>query len=70
MPFGVVSVAISADGDCVVAGGGDGYVVFWKDAKSRTSTSEPPTWRSEDLGGPIIRRCLDISDDGNYVVAC
>jgi len=69
-----LSVAISADGDCVVAGtssfsGGDG-VAFWKDAKTRTSTSEIPTWRSEDLGGGIFRRCLDISDDGNYVVAC
>ncbi|MFC1505560.1 WD40 repeat domain-containing protein [Thermoproteota archaeon] len=74
-PFGVISVAISADGDCVVAGtrsfGGDnGYVAFWKDAKSRTSSSETPTWRSEDLGGGIFRRSLDISDDGNYVVAC
>jgi hypothetical protein len=69
------SVAISADGDCVVAGtqlfsGGDGDIAFWKDAKSRTSTSEIPTWRSEDLGGGIRRRCLDISADGNYVVAC
>jgi hypothetical protein len=64
------SVAISTDGDCVVAGGGDGYVTFWKDAKSRTSTSEAPSWRSENLGGQINRRCLDISDDGNYVVAC
>jgi hypothetical protein len=69
------SVAISANGDCVVAGtqlfsGGDGYVAFWKDARSRTSTDETPTWRSEDLGGGIRRRCLDISDDGNYVVAC
>ena len=72
---GYMSVAISADGDCVVAGtrsfgGGNGYVAFWKDAKSRTSSSETPTWRSEDLGGGIFRRCLDISDDGNYVVAC
>jgi WD40 repeat protein len=65
-----LSVAISADGDCVVTGGGDGYVTFWKDARSRTSTSETPTWRSEDLGGRIYRRCLDISGDGNYVVAC
>ena len=68
------SVAISADGDCVVAGtifsGDSGDIAFWKDAKSRTSSSETPTWRSEDLGGGIFRRCLDMSDDGNYVVAC
>jgi hypothetical protein len=63
------SVAISADGDCVVAGG-DGYVTFWKDARSRTSTSETPTWMSENLEGIINRGCLDISDDGNYVAAC
>jgi hypothetical protein len=69
------SVAISADGDSVVAGtlwslGSSGDIAFWKDAKSRTSSSETPTWRSEDLGGGILRRCLDLSDDGNYVVAC
>ena len=68
------SVAISADGDCVVAGthffGGDGDVSFWNNARSRTTTSETPTWKSEDLGGGIYRRCLDISDDGDCVVAC
>ncbi|MEE9458617.1 MAG: hypothetical protein V3V84_02510 [Candidatus Bathyarchaeia archaeon] len=69
------SVAISADGDSVVAGtiwvgGSSGDIAFWKNARSRTSSSETPTWRSEDLGGGISRRCLDISDDGDYVVAC
>jgi len=84
----VISVAISADGDCVVAGTSGnspsprgvvagtsgayvpvGDVVFWKNA--RTLTGNPaPTWSSVDLGGQINRRCLDISDDGNYVVAC
>lgn len=61
------SVAISADGDCVVAGGIP-HVFFWKDAKTRTSSASDPTWSSTSLG-PIDRRDLDISDDGNYVVA-
>jgi len=67
------SVAISADGDCVAIGtehplGGD--VRFWTNAKSRTPGNTDPSWTSIFLGGPIDRRCLDISDDGNYVVAC
>jgi hypothetical protein len=72
-PSGTVeSVAISADGDCVVAGtqlpsGGD--IAFWKNARSLTG-NPTPTWSSVDLTGPVLRRCLDISDDGNYVVAC
>jgi WD40 repeat protein len=72
--FVVLSIAISADGDCVAAGtdqlGVGGKVYFWKNAKTRTSASADPTWNSAVLGGPIYRRCLDISDDGNYVVAC
>ena len=60
------SVAISADGDCVAVGG-DLYVYFWKDARSLTAPYNP-TWTSVSLGS-IERRCLDISDDGNYVVA-
>jgi len=69
------SVAISADGDCVAIGttyqGGD--VRFWRNAKSRNPSipsDTDPTWTSVNLGGPIYKRCLDISDDGNYVVAC
>jgi WD40 repeat protein len=63
------SVAISADGDCVVAGGFP-HVYFWKNAKIRTSATADPTWISAALGGAIFRRCLEISDDGNYVAAC
>lgn len=63
----VLSVAISADGDGVVVGGG-GRIYYWKNAKSLTGNPNP-TWSSQNLG-PIERRCLDISDDGNYVVAC
>ncbi|WP_455369742.1 WD40 repeat domain-containing protein [[Eubacterium] cellulosolvens] len=72
-PFGVVSVAISADGDCVAAGTsypGGGEVYFWKNARTRTTSTADPTWNSVNLEGGIYHRCLDISDDGNYVVAC
>jgi len=70
------SVAISADGDCVAIGtvlSGGEDVRFWKNAKSRNPSipgDTNPTWTSVDLGGSIYKRCLDISDDGNYVVAC
>jgi WD40 repeat protein len=62
------SVGISADGDCVVAGG-EPHVYFWRNARSLTGNPSP-TWSSENLVGGIYRRCLDISNDGNYVVAC
>ena len=66
----MISVAISADGDCVVAGSSSfGAVWFFKGARTLTG-NPPPTWVSEDLHGTINRGCLDISDDGNYVVAC
>jgi len=73
-PSGTVeSVAISANGDCVVAGeyvsSGSGGIAFWKNARSQTGTPSP-TWSSVDLKGGIFRGCLDISDDGNNVVAC
>jgi len=61
------SVAISSDGDCVVAGG-DLHVYFWKNARSLTGNPSP-TWTGVDLTWNINRRCIDISDDGNYVVA-
>jgi WD40 repeat protein len=72
----VYSVAISADGDSVAAGvsgssgGPTGYgVAYWKNARTLTNPN-PPTWTSGNLGGPIGSRALDMSDDGNYVVAC
>jgi hypothetical protein len=61
------SVAISADGDSVAAGGGT-HVFFWENARSRSTATADPTWTSTALG-VIDRRCLDISDDGEYVVA-
>jgi hypothetical protein len=63
----VFSVAISADGDCIAAGTSQ-YVRFWKNARSLTGTPDP-TWTSQSLG-QIERRCLDISDNGNYIAAC
>jgi len=70
------SVAISADGDSVAAGyssqknGVTGYgVAYWKNARTLTNPN-PPTWVGWDLGGPIRSRALDMSNDGDYVVAC
>lgn len=60
------SVAISADGNSVVAGGAL-HVFFWKNAISR-SLDTAPTWVSEAYGR-IDKRCLDISADGGYVLA-
>jgi len=59
------SVAISADGNSVVAGGAS-HVFFWKNAISRSDTST--TWESKAYGR-INERCLDISADGGYVLA-
>jgi hypothetical protein len=63
------SVAISADGDSVVAGGMI-HVFYWKNARSIRGTQEP-TWQGLDVViDSYETRCLDISDDGNYVVYC
>jgi hypothetical protein len=60
------SVAISADGNSVVAGGAS-HVFFWKNAISRSSDTSF-TWESVPYG-TIYKRCLDISADGGYVLA-
>mgnify|MGYP000268171034 CR=1 FL=1 len=57
-------VAISADGECVVVGNDAGCIRYFKDATSRSGSSEQPTWRSQHLGGSVT---LDISDNGEYV---
>ncbi len=64
-----ISVAISADGN-YVAVGANGFVAFWANARSRTGSNNPATWTTVNLYGPIERRCIAISDDGNYVAAC
>jgi hypothetical protein len=42
-------------------------VAYWKNAVTLAGNPDP-TWVSVDLGGPVCGRCLDMSDDGNYVV--
>lgn len=80
----VYAVAISADGESVVAafhltpqeqasslqqqqGPPENGVAYWKNAVTLAGNPDP-TWMSGDLDGPVCGpRCLDISDDGNYV---
>ncbi len=64
----LLGVAISADGNSVAASGFGG-VYFWANARSLTGSTNPATWTSGVLGGPISRKCLAISGDGNYVLA-
>jgi WD40 repeat protein len=61
-------VAISADGNSVAASGVGG-VYFWANARSLMGSTNPASWTSGLLGGPISQKCLDISGDGNYVLA-
>jgi len=66
------SVAISAHGEDVAAAVDtfpQGRVFYWKTARALTGTPGPD-WASKNLAGAIEARCLDMSDDGNYVVAC
>lgn len=66
----LLSVAISRNGDCVAVGSNQ-RVYFWVGATSLTGTNPTtnPTWNSTSLGA-IERRCLAMSDDGNYLAAC
>ncbi|MCJ7771175.1 hypothetical protein MUP37_06345, partial [Candidatus Bathyarchaeota archaeon] len=66
----LLSVAISRNGDCVAVGSNQ-RVYFWVGATSLTGTNPTtnPTWNSTTLGA-IERRCLAMSDDGNYLAAC
>ena len=64
----LMSVAISEQGDYLVVGS-NLRVHYWIDAKNRgSSPNKNPTWQSAAYG-LIDRRCLDISDDGEYVLA-
>jgi hypothetical protein len=62
-----LSVAISADGEYVVAGDNTGHLCYFNDSKTTFGERNSPTWMSADLGGPIERGTLDMSDDGEYV---
>jgi hypothetical protein len=61
------SVAISADGEYVVAGDNSGYLCYFNDSRITSNERSAPTWMSIDLGGPVERGTLDMSDDGEYV---
>ncbi len=61
-----ISVAISADGDSVVAGTVDGYIYYWADARTGSGDYEP-VWSSTDLWGEVEPGTLVISDNGEYV---
>ncbi len=69
------SVAVSANCKYVVVGdnSGDntdsGYVYYFADADEKNGLVTEFTWMSVDLGGPIEPGMLDVSDDGDYVVA-
>ena len=66
-----LSVAMSADGEYVVAGDYNGYLHYFNDSIATTGQRLSPTWKSIDLGGPggpVERGTLDMSDDGEYVV--
>ena len=69
----ILSVRISADGECVVIGYGnnlgEGGISFFKQCTGRTGTDQPPTWTNWFLKqhGRIERRSMDISDDGETV---
>jgi hypothetical protein len=64
----LTSVAISNDGDYVVAGDNNGYLHYFNQSTQRTNSQTTPTWKSNDLGGTIERNTLDISANGNYTV--
>jgi hypothetical protein len=62
-----LSVAISADGEYVVAGGIGGYIYYFGD--SRATTGERTySWFSSYLQGAVQRGTLDMSNDGEYIV--
>jgi WD40 repeat protein len=62
------SVAISANGEYVVAGDNSGYLCYFNDSRTAIDERPSPTWESTSLFGQIQRGTLDMSDDGEYVV--
>jgi len=70
-----LSVAMSADGEYVVAGDYYnyqtyyyGYLYFFNNSRATTGQRLSPTWKSASFYGAVERGTLDISDDGEYVV--
>jgi len=71
--FTVTAVSVSDDGNVVVATRYNGtsgwsHLLFWKNAKTLSGNPQP-NWSSEGLGGRIAEEALDVSSDGNQVVA-
>ncbi|MEM3458696.1 MAG: hypothetical protein QXN36_03610 [Candidatus Bathyarchaeia archaeon] len=65
----LLSVAISADGDYVVAGDTNGYLHYFNQSTHRTGSQTTPTWTSMGMGpGPVEKGTLDMSANGNYTV--
>ena len=62
-----MSVAISKDGEYVVAGQSSGYIYYFSDSKTAAGQRLLPTWKSEDLHGPVEGDTLDMSENGEYV---
>ena len=70
-----LSVAMSADGEYVVAGDyysyltyNYGYLYFFNNSRATTGQRLSPTWKSINLMGAVESGTLDMSDDGEYVV--
>ena len=61
------SVAISANGEYVVAGDNSGYLCYFNNSRATAGQRGSQTWMSIDLWGPVERGTLDMSDDGDYV---
>lgn len=65
----LLSVAISSDGDYVVAGDTNGYLHYFNQSTQRTGNQTTPTWTSIGMGpGPVEKGTLDMSANGNYTV--
>ena len=64
----LLSVAISVDGDFVIAGDNNGYLHYFNQSTSRNGEQLAPTWQSYDMGGPIEKGTMDMSANGNYTV--
>jgi len=63
-----LTVRISANGECIVAGTSEGYIRYFNNSIARVGEQLNATWSSIDLGDPVERGTLDMSDDGEYVV--
>jgi hypothetical protein len=63
-----LSVAISGEGEYVVAGDDSGYLSYFNNSRATTGERSAATWTSQYLHGSVERGTLDMSYDGEYVV--